>query len=171
MKRLLLLAVTVSSICLATQARAGVAIGADLTLGVPLGGGVSDMLNLGYGFDARVGYQLSLVVLKIQPEVVFSYMGFGDDNDGSSVYRGMVGGRAALGLGLMPFVYAHIGYGNFSTGLSALGGSALTYDVGGGIDFSLLPLLSLGISGGYNVIQTDEPMSWFSLGAHAQLSF
>lgn len=170
MKKLLVLVSTLTVLLFATQARAGIAVAADLKLGVPLGGGLSDMLDIGYGIDGRLGYNLSLAVIEVQPELVVGYMGFGDEGDGSKLWRGMVGGRAALGLGLMPFVYAHIGYGSFSPGFGGDSNSAVTYDVGGGLDFSI-PIINIGISGGYNVMQTETEVTWFDLGIHAQISF
>ena len=173
MKKLLVIASTLTVLLFTSQAHAAFALGADLKLGMPMGGGVSEMLEVGYGFDGRVGYNLSLAMIEVQPELVFSYMRFGNEGEsGSTIYRGMAGGRAGLGLGLMPFVYAHIGYGSFSSGLSAfVGGSARTYDIGGGLDFTALPLINIGISAGYNIMKTDKPVEWFDLGVHANIVF
>lgn len=172
MRKLILLATALLALLAATPARAGVALAADAKLGVPIGS-FSEMLNIGYGIDGRLGYSLGLAVIDIQPEIVGGYMRFGSDTtENHALWRFMVGGRAAIGAGLQVFGYVHTGYGGYKAGSLLDTQTGVAYDLGLGLDFTALPLLTVGVSGGYNQVRLDGgEVNWIDLGIHAQLAF
>jgi hypothetical protein len=76
----------------------------------------------------------------------------------------------------MPFVYFHYGYGNFKGSgagvVQDVSNAGTSYDVGAGLDFTALPILTVGVSAGYNVMDTDtEPVKWIDIGAHVNIAF
>lgn len=89
----------------------------------------------------------------------------------------MVGVRLGLGAILRPVVFAHagVGHGTFSSPTGTdLDRTGLAYDAGGGIDFTLLPLLNVGVYGAYNFLASKsgaDALKWASLGLNAELVF
>jgi hypothetical protein len=107
------------------------------------------------------------------PEGGVSYHSFGDDEteDRLRVYSGFIGGRLAVGKIIEPSLFSHVG-------VAWLRGSerrtAPVVDVGVALDFTLLPLINLGVHGTYNVvpaIDDSSSKSWVLLGMHAALVF
>jgi hypothetical protein len=164
-------------------------IGVDAFGAAAMGDG-TDNVGLGYGVNGRLGYVLPIPVVHITPEIVLGYTRFPYEVSGPAAIDGslsfvqaMAGARAAIGVGLKPFAFWHIGYVragvNFGNG-SCAGGSTscdsngLTTEIGGGLDFTALPLLTVGIHGAYTYAADKsgpDSTKWILFGAHASLGF
>jgi hypothetical protein len=92
----------------------------------------------------------------------------------------MAGGRLAIGAIIRPSVFAHIGVGhlrwNELPGISDVRDSRtnLATNVGAALDFTLLPLVDLGLQLSYNSIKggADTPaFDWAEAGAHVIFVF
>lgn len=126
----------------------------------------------GAGVDIYFGPRLDLAILTLTTELSGGYHDFGGRFD-PTVYRGLVGGRLGIGLILRPSVFAHLGVGHlrfddvFGDGRD--GRTNLAGDVGAALDFTLLPLVDLGVQGSYNILaggDDDEPFEWLQAGIH-----
>lgn len=153
----------------AGSARADVAVAADLELDVPL-----DLdVNTATAFALRVGWQLHLPLFAITPEVGYHHASFGDD---VTLNRAFAGVRVAVGEIFRVGAFGHVGYGDaaFRSGGDDQDLSDATYDVGGFIDFTVLPLLDLGVHAGYGLVKAGngrDPLDWVPVGIHAALIF
>jgi hypothetical protein len=148
-------------------------VAADVALAAPVN---ADQVDAGWGFDARLGRRLDGELLKLTGELVAGYYGFGG-NLSPSVYRAMAGARLAVGDILTPLVFAHAGMARATfaspPGLD-LDRTVFTYDVGAGLDFTLLPLVNLGAYGAYNHVASKsgaDSLKWASFGLNAELVF
>lgn len=130
--------------------------------------------TVGFGVAARLGYPISIPLLKISPELKVGFdrlpVGFNVD-----MIRVMGGARATLLEGFSPIAFAHVGYGSCSaaeTGFELTDCNGLALDVGGGLDFTLLPIIDVGAYVAWNTLRRDgTSVDWISLGAQASLSF
>jgi hypothetical protein len=152
-------------------ARADILIGVDLDAVEPL----DSPAEFGGGFAVRLGDQLHLPAIAITPELAFSYAKFSEEY-GPSIYRGMVGVRLGILELIRPGVYGHIGLGRYELDLPGEdpSGSDLTYDLGVVVDFTLLPLLNLGVHAAYNRLTGNDvrdDFEWLTFGVHAELVF
>lgn len=144
------------------EAHAGLSIGAEL--------GPTFMLDppadskVGFGFSARAGYKLGLPLISLTPELKGSF----DTVQDAKAIRVMAGARLSIGALLSPNAFIHGGYGKFTEG--DFGGFAM--DAGVGLDFTLLPVIDLGVFLSYNRV-SDDPgkVQWIQVGAQATLSF
>src|SRR6188508_2286843 len=75
-----------------TPARADFLVGIDVDGVEPFEDGAA----FGGGFGVRLGTQFHVPLLALTPELAFTYAKFGDDY-GPAIYRGMIGGRVAIG--------------------------------------------------------------------------
>jgi len=144
---------------------ARVSIGADLDpLVIPFNGA-----NNGVGVALRLGAQIRLPMIVLTPELALRADSFGS---GPDIYRGLGGLRLGFGELLRPGVLAHIGAGSFSHGTDKY--TALSYDAGVFLDFTLLPLLDIGGHATYNYLAAGSSLpafDWGALGVHANLVF
>ncbi len=124
----------------------------------------------GTGGAVRLGQELDLVVVSLTPEIGGSFHAFGGYLDAKH-YSGFVGGRLAFGKILEPGVFAHLGVGSLSGDFPSDTGPE--FDVGLALDFTLLPILDLGVHGAYNNLFLDggENFDWLRVGAHAAIGF
>ena len=150
---------------------------ADFMVGIDVDGvePFEDGAAFGGGFGVRLGTQLHLPLLALTPELAFTYARFGDDY-GPSIYRGMVGGRVAIGEIFRVGVYGHIGLGRFDLEVDDVdpSGSDVTYDVGLSLDLTVLPILNLGVHAAYNRFGEDDErddFEWMTTGAHVEFVF
>lgn len=146
-------------------ARADVALAVDLEMDAP-----SDTdLPTAPAFAARLGWQLHLPLLVFTPEVGYHHADFGDR---LSLDRAFAGVRLGIGEVFRIGGYGHIGVGHAQFG-AADGGDLtdVTYDVGGFLDFTLLPLLDVGVHAGYGRVRADgrDPLQWVPVGIHLAL--
>jgi hypothetical protein len=152
-------------------ARADILIGVDIEGVEPL----DSPAEFGGGFAVRLGDQIHLPLIAITPELAFSYANFSEDY-GPSIYRGTVGARLGIGEIIRPGIYAHIGLGRYELDLPGdnPSGTDVTYDVGLVLDFTVLPLLNLGVHAAYNRLGGDDvrdDFEWLTTGAHVELVF
>jgi hypothetical protein len=151
-----------------STARADIAVAGDLEFDVPLD---SD-LDASLGFGLRLGWQLHLPLVVIRPEVGYHHVAFGD---AVTLNRYFTGVRVGFGEIFRIGAYGHVGVGNAAYHVPGEDEDVtdVTYDLGGFIDFTVLPLLDLGAQVGYGRVRTDErdPLQWIPLGVHATLIF
>ena len=151
------------------HAKSGTSIGLDwdYTNGVDEPG-----VSSGTGFIARLGYKLDLKLLQLTPEIGGGYHAFSGDA-GAKFSQGIVGGRVSFLKVLEPGVYAHLGYGHLAGSIGD-GRSGATADAGVTLDLTILPLVDLGIHGGYNAMLKNGDYPAFDsyvLGVHGALIF
>ncbi len=126
----------------------------------------------GTGFNVRLGYKLDLKVLQLTPEIGGAYHAFSGDA-GAKFSQGIVGGRVSFLKVLEPGLYAHLGYGHLSSAIGD-GRSGATADAGVTLDLTILPLVDLGVHGGYNGMLKNGDYPAFDsyvLGLHGALIF
>jgi opacity protein-like surface antigen len=135
--------------------------------------------NTGAGVDVFFGPRMDLGLVALTTELDAGYHDFGGAAD-PTVYRGMAGGRLAIGAVVRPSVFAHIGVGNLRwntlPGISDDRDSRtnLATDLGVGLDFTLLPLVDLGLQLSYNSIaggSATPAFDWAQVGAHVIFVF
>jgi hypothetical protein len=150
---------------------------ADFLVGVDVDGvePFEDGAAFGGGFGLRLGAQFHVPLIALTPELAFTYAKFGDDY-GPAIYRGMIGGRAAIGEIIRIGVYGHIGLGSFDVDVDDAdpSGTDVTYDVGLALDFTLIPFLNLGVHAAYNSFGEDDQrdaFEWLTTGAHVEFVF
>jgi hypothetical protein len=138
----------------------------DMDLAVPID---TVDANAGGGAALRAGRKYSLVLVSLTPEVGLGYHRFRGDS-GAHLYRGFLGGRVGIGTIIEPSAFAHIGIGRLEHVQTDR--FAPVMDVGVALDFTLLPLLNLGIHGAYNSVlphPRHPSFAWLSAGAHVAL--
>lgn len=151
------------------HASSGTAVGVDLdyTHGIN-----EPAVGSGTGFNVRLGYKLDLLVVQLTPEIGGAYHTFSGDA-GAKFAQGIVGGRLQFGKIIEPGLYAHLGYGHLSAANSD-GVSGVTADAGVQLDFTLLPLLDIGVHAGYNGMLKSGDRNAFDsyvLGLHGGIVF
>jgi hypothetical protein len=153
----------------AGSAHASTTIGADIDMHVPIS--VNDV-NTGAGFGIRLGQELHLPLISLNPEFAFYYASFTKDAP-PTVYRGVAGGRVGIGELLRFGVLAHVGFGyvDWEPLPDDYSHTGLTYDAGIFLELTALPLLNVGVHATYNRIASadnqPETLHWMSLGLHA----
>lgn len=135
-------------------------------------------IDSGFGGAVRFGYQFHVPMLAFTPELALAYHKFGGAFD-PSILRGMVGARLGIGELIRPGVFAHYGYGhmaffNTSGGAGDPSRSAASYDIGGFLDLTVLPIIDLGVHGAYNAFSAGDGAGTFkyaTVGAHLAITF
>jgi hypothetical protein len=146
---------SLATLFVARSASAGPAIGFDPDLAFP----IDSPGNTGGGFVARLGYELRLPLIAATPELAFSYDGFGGDR-GPSIYRGLAGIRVGFGEIFRIGPLAHIGYGHLVPP-HAPNADGFTWDIGGFVAFTLLPVLNIGVHVVYNSLAATDTSSTY----------
>jgi len=172
----MVLGLTVLGVCsLASPAHAGFTLGLDLGPNFVLNDGIGDVSvneSAGIGFAGRVGYMVDAKLLRLTPELKVGF----EDPGTPDAFRILGGLRVNVLQGLSPVAFAHLG------GLVGdLQGFA--WDVGGGVDLTIIPKVDLGIFVSYNRAE-DSPLEqvadltgedpaweWIQVGAQATLHF
>jgi hypothetical protein len=148
-----------------SDAKAGLALGADLALPVP----VDNIAGAGTGMtlEGRLGWQFGLMIFDITPELKGGYSRISTPGGGAGVARGLAGGRLGLGGPLQPGVFVHLGYGT----VTDIGQAAFCYDVGAFLDFKF-SIFAAGVHGAWNEL-TLSPGTFktFDVGIHANIVF
>jgi hypothetical protein len=156
----------------ARSAHAEAAVAGDVDVAVP----IDSNLKAGGGFGLRLGYHAHIPFIIVTPELGFSYYGFGGD-DPATLYRGTAGVRLAVGEIVRPGIFAHVGLGRMQADgpVPDPSHTALTYDAGAFLDFTLLPLINIGAHASYNRLDASDEgfgaVDWLALGAHAEVVF
>lgn len=161
------LAAAATLAALPRSAAADTVVGVDLNFNDGIAG---DDATSGAGVDLFFGPRLDLAILTLTTELSGGYHDFGGTLD-PTVYRLMAGGRLGIGVIIRPSVFAHLGVGHlrfdepFGDGRD--GRTNLAGDVGAALDFTILPLVDLGVQASYNIIGGgDEPFDWLQAGVH-----
>ncbi|HEY3819520.1 MAG TPA: hypothetical protein VGL81_20260 [Polyangiaceae bacterium] len=133
----------------------------------------------GFGFKVRAGEQFRFPGLRFTPELLYGYDHlWAGDNQGNgwdwSMNRMTAGARLGFGRIIVPTLYAHIGYGWRQTDAVYVTGAngGLAFDVGGALDFRVVPHFGFGVHLEYAEIDTaDTPAQWVAVGGHIDLAF
>ena len=150
-------------------ARADTVVGVGLNFNDSM---VGDDAGNGAGVDVFFGPRLDLAILTLTTELSGGFHDFSGELD-PTVYRGLAGGRLGVGVIIRPSVFAHIGVGHlryddpFGDGRD--GRTNLAGDLGAALDFTILPLVDLGVQASYNVVAGDDDndaFEWLQAGAH-----
>lgn len=149
-------------------------LGLDADLAFPLD---EVEVDSGAGFNGRIGQRLDLMLLTLTPEVSGGYYTFGGQTE-PKVYRGLLGARLGLGAVVRAVAFAHAGVGHASFDVPSTvedpGRTAFAYDAGLALDFTLLPLLDVGVHGAYNSIGGNDAagaFDWATAGVNVELVF
>jgi hypothetical protein len=165
---LVIIALVGASLWLApSTARAAVAIAADLEADVP----ADTDLDAAAGFAVRLGWQLHLPLFTLTPEVGYHHAAFGD---ALTLDRAIAGARVGIGEVFRIGAFGHVGVGHagFDSPEDGEDLTDMTYDVGGFLDFTLLPILDIGVHAGYGGMKTEGgDLHWVPIGIHAALIF
>lgn len=124
--------------------------------------------DTGGGGALRIGSELDAFLVSLIPEVVLGYHDFSGSGDVSSL-TGTVGGRIRFLKILEPGIFAHAGLGRLE-GYDPHTGFA--FDAGVTLDFTLLPLIDLGLHAAWNRVfgDADHPgLSYVTSGFHVAL--
>lgn len=130
----------------------------------------------GVGIDFLLGKRLNLTLVSFGAELSFGVHSFAG-RDEAKAYRALAGVNLGVGTILRPSVFTHVGVGHLSvqeTPLPDQSRTSLAGDVGVALDFTLLPLIDIGIQGSYNGIggtSSTDPVRWVQGGVHATLVF
>jgi hypothetical protein len=149
-------------------AEAETVVGIDLNFNDAVSG---DDTDSGAGVDVYFGPRLDLTILTLTTELSGGYHDFGGPYD-PAVYRLMAGGRLGIGAIIRPSVFAHLGVGHlrYDTLLGDRDGRTnLAGDLGAALDFTILPLVDLGVQGSYNMVAGDDDsdaFEWLQAGVH-----
>jgi hypothetical protein len=167
---LLAAAATAATLAMLTPRTASAtAIGADLDLAVPL----DSKSETGWGAGLRLGQELHVPALALMPEIAASYYHFGG-RFGANLVQGKVGARLSIGELVRPGAFAHIG-GGYNVPDIGSNRFGLAFDGGLFLDFTLIPLVNLGVHGAYNYLSVGATSSditqWMTIGAHADFVF
>lgn len=157
------------ALCAAREARAGIAVSAELDAaqGIELPSGA----RAGYGLGGTLGYRIGIGPIFVQPEAQGSYFAFPAGTGGiqTRMLRLMGGARVGLLGRFQPTVFAHAGgawLDTYTSGRSMAAGFAM--------GFKLLPVLIVGAQAAYNVVSVSGTLGtprWVSYGAHVTVDF
>ncbi|MEY4545904.1 MAG: hypothetical protein RL685_2099 [Pseudomonadota bacterium] len=161
-------ALTLAGLSWSETAKAENTIGVDVSFNNTL----SDEGEKGAGLDLYFGPRMDLGLLALTTELSGGFHDFGGDLD-PTVYRGMAGGRLGLFTIIRPSIFAHIGVGHVTwqegPGDDRDGRTNIATDVGVALDFTVLPLVDLGVQLSYNTIaggSNSAAFDWTQFGAH-----
>jgi hypothetical protein len=170
-------AVGLSLLLVTEPCRADTSLAADLEWATA----TAEEIDTGTGGALRLGQRLDAKLVVLTGELGGSYHSF-SGGPAPRVYRGFAGARLAVGALIRPFVYAHGGVGRaafdrYTPAPSAYptsGHTGFTYDAGGGLALTLLPLLNVGVHAGYTSLLGGadvRDVNWVALGLDAELVF
>jgi hypothetical protein len=131
----------------------------------------------GGGVEVYFGPRMDLAILSLTTELSGGFHDLGGDYD-PAIYRLVAGGKLGVGVIIRPSVFAHIGVGHLRYDVPITGErdgrTNLAADAGVALDFTLIPLLDLGVHGSYNVLAGDDDsdaFEWLQAGVHATFVF
>lgn len=144
------------------QNKLAVDVGADL----PSSSGNDD----GWGAGVRFGRQWNLTLIKLTPELGFSYHDLSGPAD-TKAWNILFGGRVGIDFGLEPLVFAHAGVGHYSSVDASQ--TSFAYDIGAALDLTLLPVVSFGahvMESGIAGSSSHDPLNFLQIGGHVSVT-
>jgi hypothetical protein len=131
----------------------------------------------GGGVEIYFGPRMDLAILSLTTELSGGFHDLGGAFN-PSIYRLVAGGRLGVGVIIRPSVFAHIGVGHLRYDVPFTGEregrTNLAADAGVALDFTLIPMLDLGVHGAYNVLaggENSDAFQWLQAGVHATFVF
>lgn len=128
--------------------------------------------DAGAGIDIYFGPRLDLAILTLTTELAGGFHDFGGPLE-PTVYRALAGGRLGVGVGVRASVFAHLGVGHLRydelIGTGRDGRTNFAGDLGLALDFTVLPLVDVGVQGSYNMLAAGDNVDafeWYQAGAH-----
>jgi hypothetical protein len=128
--------------------------------------------DAGAGIDIYFGPRLDLAILTLTTELAGGYHDFAGPFE-PTVYRALAGGRLGVGVGVRASVFAHLGVGHLRydelIGTDRESHTDFAGDLGLALDFTVLPLVDVGVQGSYNMIAAGgnvDAFEWYQAGAH-----
>ena len=131
----------------------------------------NDQIKYGGGGALRIGTQRNLILITLIPELTLDHHNFdAHTRDNASITTGKVGGRIRFLKILEPGVFAHVGVGHIG-GDRVYSHTGVAFDAGVTLDFTLIPLIDIGIHGAWNRIfgGYDSGVSYGTTGVHVAL--
>ena len=125
----------------------------------------------GWGGQLRFGKRFDFELLTLDGELGVDAHALSGALD-PKIYRGVVGARLGLALGLRPSVFAHLGVGHVDFAPAVRNLTNVTGDAGLALDFTLLPVMDLGAHAAYNLVAgnaDDTAFGFVTLGGHLTL--
>jgi hypothetical protein len=136
-----------------------------------------DATDPGLGVDVYFGPRLDLKLLTLTTELSAGVHDFSGGTD-PTVYRALAGGRLGVGFIIRPSIFAHLGVGHLRQdvlfGADREGRTNLAGDAGIALDFTILPLIDVGVHGAYNFVSggdDSDAFEWLLGGAHITFVF
>ena len=178
-RKLLPLAMFLVAATTSRSALADISIGAEAGALYTTGGSFED--RFGFGFAGRLGYDIDLSIIHLIPEIKIGYQRVpligsasatvGSDDHQTNVLLPMAGLRASIGIAVVAVVgFAHIGYAAPLGAAEQIDANGLVYEIGGGIDFTTIPLIDIGIWGSWNQVRSGDRYDWIGFGAQLTLT-
>jgi hypothetical protein len=131
----------------------------------------------GGGVEVYFGPRMDLAILSLTTELSGGFHDLGGAYD-PAIYRLVAGGKLGIGVIIRPSVFAHIGVGHLRYDVPLTGErdgrTNIAADAGVALDFTLIPLLDLGVHGSYNVLagnDDSDAFEWLQAGVHATFVF
>jgi hypothetical protein len=150
---------------------------ADPAVGLDLDGAFAttpnSLVSKGGGFGVRLGSQKRFPLVRLSGELAYGYMRLSADRAPSDWTTHRVEGGARLGVGelLVPFAFAHVGYGWRNTSDGSFGGDGVAFDAGAGLDVNL-GFIAFGGHVGYALVDAGPAHpEWVIVGLDGTLVF
>lgn len=131
----------------------------------------NDQIKYGGGGALRIGTQRTFAIVTLIPELTLDYHSFDARTpDNAQIATGKLGGRIRFLRVLEPGLFAHVGLGHIG-GDRIYSHTGVAFDAGLTLDFTLLPLIDIGIHGAWNRIfgGYDSGVSYGTTGVHVAL--
>jgi hypothetical protein len=133
--------------------------------------------DTGWGVGARFGHEWDLVLIAITPEIGFNYHAFGGPPE-AETFAVLAGGRVGIDFVLAPSAFLHAGVGHFGydTTPGEVSQTSIAYEMGLALDFTLLPVIDLGVHAAYAGVGGDpdndiDTFDWLAVGGHVSFVF
>lgn len=156
------------------EAHADPYAGLGVGVGIPIPDSFAVEPTTGPAVNVRLGYRLPIPVLYLSVEGLGSWQRFSHDDAPQQVWSGRGGARVGIDAIIGVKLYSHIGYTslNGKGDINTIDVSGMSWDAGLALDFTLLPVVDLGVHAGYTTLMDDaENLKWVEAGIHAEVSF
>ena len=161
-----------ASLLSASPAHAQPTLAVDADANIPVS---TPNLTTGLGVGLRLGHRFKIPLIAFTPEIGGSYHGFNGELVAVGISRIDAGGRIGIGEIFRLSAYGHIGYGYAAYSNDTPGFGGLTWDLGGALDFTLLPVVDIGVHIDYSSLTSagnpDYKVHWVDIGPHVAFVF